>query len=76
MSLTDEPVDSQTAVKWGLVRVVTPIELLDTASAIANAILKNQERMMLKYKAIVNDAFRLPFGEALKLENVCSLITI
>jgi hypothetical protein len=55
--------------------VVTPIELLDTANAIAKAILKNQERMM-KYKAIVNDGFRLPFGEALKLENVCSLITI
>ncbi len=31
---------------------------------------------MLKYKAIINDGFRLPFGEALKLENVCSLITI
>jgi hypothetical protein len=56
--------------------VVTPIELLDTANAIAKAILKNQERMMLKYKAIINDGFRLPFGEALKLENICSLITI
>ncbi|CAM6076255.1 unnamed protein product [Sphagnum tenellum] len=35
---------------------------------IAKAILKNQERMMLEYKAIINDGFRLPFGEALKLE--------
>jgi enoyl-CoA hydratase len=24
--------------------------------------------MMLKYKAIINDGFRLPFGEALKRE--------
>jgi enoyl-CoA hydratase/carnithine racemase len=77
VSLTAEPVDAQTAEKWDLVsRVVTPIELLDTANAIAKAILKNQERMMLKYKAIINDGFRLPFGEALKLENICSLITI
>jgi hypothetical protein len=44
--------------------------------AIAKAIFKNQERMMLKYKAIINDGFRLPFGEALKLEKVCSPITI
>jgi enoyl-CoA hydratase len=77
VSLTAEPVDAQTAEKWGLVtRVVNPTELLDTAKAIAKAILKNQERMTLKYKAIINDGFRLPFGEALKLEKVCSLITI
>jgi hypothetical protein len=57
--------------------VVTLIELLDTQpKAIAKAILKNQERMMLKYKAIINDGFTLPFGEALKLEKVCSPITI
>jgi hypothetical protein len=44
--------------------------------AIAKAILKNQERMMLKYKAIISDDFRLRFGETLKLEKVCSPITI
>jgi hypothetical protein len=32
--------------------------------------------MMLKYKAIINDGLRLPFGETLKLEKVCSQITI
>ncbi len=31
---------------------------------------------MLKYKAIINDGFRLRFGETLKLEKVCSPITI
>jgi hypothetical protein len=56
--------------------VVTPIELLDTAKAIAKAILKNQKRMTFKYKATVKDGFRLPFVEALKLEKVCSLIII
>jgi hypothetical protein len=56
--------------------VVTPIELLDTAKAIAEAILKNQERMTLKYKTTIKDGFRLPFVKALKLEKVCSLITI
>jgi hypothetical protein len=40
--------------------VVTPIELLDTANAIAKTILKNLETTILKYKAIVNDGFRLP----------------
>ncbi len=56
--------------------MVTPIELLDTAKAIAEAILKNQERMTLKYKTTIKDGFRLPFVKALKLEKVCSLITI
>jgi hypothetical protein len=56
--------------------VATPIELLDTAKAIAEAILKNQERMTLKYKTTIKDGFRLPFVKALKLEKVCSLITI
>jgi enoyl-CoA hydratase/carnithine racemase len=75
VSLTAEPVDAQTAEGSGELSGY-PIELLHTAKAIAKAILKNQERMTLKYKATVKDGFRLPFVEALKLEKVCSLITI
>jgi len=69
VSLTAAPLDAQTAEKWGLVsRVVPRSELLGTARGIAEAILKNQEGLVLKYKAVINDGFKLPLGEALKLE--------
>jgi enoyl-CoA hydratase/carnithine racemase len=74
VSLTAAPLDAQTAEKWGLVsRVVPPSELLGTARGIAEAILKNQEGLVLKYKAVINDGFKLPLGEALKLEQVIIL---
>lgn len=71
VSLTAAPLDAQTAEKWGLVnRVVPPSELLGAARGIAEAILKNQNGLVLKYKAVINDGFKLPLGEALKLEQV------
>lgn len=69
VSLTATALDAQTAEKWGLVnRVVAPSELLGAARGIAEAILKNNEGLFLKYKAVINDGFKLPLGEALKLE--------
>lgn len=72
VSLTAAPLDASTAERWGLVnRVVTTAELLNTARTIGEAILKNQEGLVLKYKAVINDGFRLSLGEGLKLERVC-----
>ncbi|KAL2611688.1 hypothetical protein R1flu_023380 [Riccia fluitans] len=67
--LTSMPIDSQLAEKWGLVsQVVPPAELMKTANAIAETILKNNEHMVLNIKAFVNDGANMPLGEALRLE--------
>ncbi|GLJ45983.1 hypothetical protein SUGI_0968340 [Cryptomeria japonica] len=69
VSLTAMPLDAQLAEKWGLVsRVVPPMELLKTAHSIAESIARNHEDLVLRYKAVINDGIRLPFGEAIKLE--------
>lgn len=69
LSLTATPLDAHTAEKWGLVnRVVPPTELLPTARDIAQAILRNHDQLVLKYKAVINDGFKLPLAHALKLE--------
>ncbi|KAL2653817.1 hypothetical protein R1flu_021945 [Riccia fluitans] len=66
---TSMPIDSQLAEKWGLVsQVVPPVELMKTANAIAETILKNNEHMVLNIKAVVNDGANMPLGEALRLE--------
>lgn len=71
LSFTATPLDAHTAEKWGLVnRVVPPKELLRTARDIAQAILRNHDQLVLKYKAVINDGFKLPLGQALKLEQV------
>lgn len=73
VSLTATPVEAHTAERWGLVnRVVAPSELMRTAITIAEAILKNNEGLVVKYKTVINDGFKLPLGEALKLEQVSS----
>lgn len=74
LSLTATPLDAHTAEKWGLVnRVVPPTELLPTARDIAQAILRNHDQLVLKYKAVINDGFKLPLAHALKLEQVPAL---
>ncbi|KAL2620862.1 hypothetical protein R1flu_001067 [Riccia fluitans] len=67
--LTSMPIDAQLAEKWGLVsQVVPPAELMKTANAIAETILKNNEHMVLNIKAVVNDGANVPLGEARRLE--------
>ncbi|KAL2620835.1 hypothetical protein R1flu_001040 [Riccia fluitans] len=52
--LTSMPIDSQLAEKWGLVsQVVPPAELMQTANAIAETILKNNENMVLNRKLLM-----------------------
>ena len=71
LSLTAAPLDAQTAERWGLVsQVVNHAELLSTARGIADAIIKNNETLVLKYKAVINDGFKLTLDEGLKLERV------
>ena len=72
LSLTAKPLDAITAERWGLVnKVVQPGgEVLKTAIEIAESILKNKQEMVLKYKSVLNDGFKLSFAEGAALEKV------
>ncbi|KAL3829325.1 hypothetical protein ACJIZ3_018127 [Penstemon smallii] len=68
-SLTAVPITAEQAEKWGLVNhVVEGSELLKKARQIAEAIIKNNKELVPKYKAVINDGFKLDLGHALALE--------
>lgn len=69
LSLTSRPLDAATAERWGLVnRVVKPAELMQTAIGIAEAIVQNQQDMVLRYKSVLNEGLKLSLGEGATLE--------
>jgi enoyl-CoA hydratase len=69
MSLSGNFVDAQTALAWGLVnRVVSPEELMSAARKLAADIAGCDPQMTARYKALIDDGFALPFGEAMALE--------
>jgi len=69
VSLTGNWVSAEQAAAWGFVNRVVPVEqLLDAARALAGDMLSCVPEMLLRYKAVINDGFALPFGEGMKLE--------
>lgn len=65
------PVTAETAEKWGLVNhVVERGEVLNKAVQVAEAILKNNHDMVLRYKSILNDGYKMELGRALDEEKV------
>lgn len=69
MSLTGNFIDAATAERWGLVnRVVAPAELMPTARRFAEDMLSADPGMLKALKALIDDGFALPFGEAMALE--------
>ncbi|WP_260581009.1 enoyl-CoA hydratase [Sphingopyxis sp. PET50] len=69
LSLTGNFLDADTACAWGLVnRVVAPGELLPAAQALARDIASADSGMVRAYKALIDDGYALPFGEAMALE--------
>ncbi|KAJ4956943.1 hypothetical protein NE237_013726 [Protea cynaroides] len=69
ISLAAMPLTAETAERWGLVNhVVEESELLKKAREIAEAIIKNNEDLVLRYKSVINDGFKLDLGHALALE--------
>lgn len=69
LSLTGNFIDAATAERWGLVnRVVAPAELMPAARQLAEDMLSADPQMLKAYKALIDDGFALPFGEALALE--------
>ncbi|KAK6160968.1 hypothetical protein DH2020_004349 [Rehmannia glutinosa] len=69
VSLAAVPITAEQAEKWGLVNhVVEKNELLQKARQIAEAMIKNNQDLVLRYKAVINDGFKLDLGHALALE--------
>jgi len=70
LSLSGNFLDAQTACAWGLVnRVVPADELLPAAKQLAADIATADPAMVGAYKALIDDGFALPFGEAMALEH-------
>lgn len=69
LSLGGHFLDAQTALAWGLVnRVTAPEALLPAARALAADMASAPLDMLEFYKALIDDGFDLPLGEALALE--------
>ncbi|HSW08248.1 enoyl-CoA hydratase [Aquabacterium sp.] len=69
VSFTGNWVPAEQAAAWGLVnRVVPADDLLTQARALAQDMLGTLPAMLRRYKAIINEGYALPLGEALALE--------
>ncbi|KAJ8511618.1 hypothetical protein OPV22_002052 [Ensete ventricosum] len=69
VSLSGMAITAQMAQQWGLVNhVVDNGEVLKKAKEVALAILRNNRDMVLMYKSVINDGFKLDLGHALALE--------
>lgn len=74
ISLSGTPILADQAERWGLVNhVVEGSQILIKARQVAEAIMKNNQDLVLKYKAVINDGFKQDLSEALKLEKVVYL---
>lgn len=75
MSLTATPLTAEVGERLGFVNhVVEESELLKKAREIAEAIVKNNQDLVLRYKAVINDGLKLDLGHALTLEKVPNFI--
>lgn len=71
MSLTATPLTAELGERLGFVNhVVEEGELLKKAREVAEAIAKNNQDLVLRYKAVINDGLKLDLGHALALEKV------
>ncbi|WP_448580340.1 enoyl-CoA hydratase [Thermaurantiacus sp.] len=69
LHFTGNFLDARTAEAWGLVnRVVEPGELLPAAKKLAADMASIDPSFLADYKALVDDGFALPMGEAMRLE--------
>lgn len=71
VSLTATPITADQAERWGLVNhIVEGNELMKKAQEVAQAIIKNNQDLVLRYKAVINDGLKRDLGHALALEKV------
>lgn len=73
MSLGGNPIDAETAERWGLVnRVVEPDELMPAALKLAEDIAANDPGMIRRYNALIEANFGMSYAEAVDHEHVIS----
>lgn len=71
VSLSSMVVTAEMAERWGLVNhLVEPSEVLKKAEEIAERIAKNNQDLVPRYKAVINDGLKMALGDALALEKV------
>lgn len=71
------PLTADVAEKLGFVNhVVEEGEALKKAKGIAEAIIKNEQGMVLRIKSVINDGLKLDLGHALTLEKVKNLFNL
>ncbi|KAG9137105.1 hypothetical protein Leryth_011922 [Lithospermum erythrorhizon] len=69
VSLAATPITAEQAERWGLVNhVVEKSDLLNKARNVAEAIIKNNQDLVMRYKAVINDGFKHDLANALVLE--------
>ncbi|KAK9182181.1 hypothetical protein WN944_025324 [Citrus x changshan-huyou] len=69
VSMAATPITAEQGERWGLVNhVVEEGELLKKARAVAEVMIKNNQDLVLRYKAVINDGLKLDLGHALALE--------
>lgn len=70
MSLTGNFIDAKTAEAWGLVnRVVEPEDLMPTALKLAGDMASVELDMLITYKAMIDEGYKLALGDALQFEH-------
>jgi enoyl-CoA hydratase len=75
LSLSGNFLDAETACAWGLVnRVVAADELLPAAIRLAHDIASADPGMVQAYKALIDEGFALPSGEAMAHEHRTSSV--
>lgn len=71
VSLTATPLTAEVGEKLGFVNhVVEDGEVLKKSREVADAIVKNSQDLVLRYKSVINDGLMLDLGHALSLEKV------
>lgn len=69
LSLTGNFLSAEQAAEWGLVnRVVSPEELLNVATALANDMLTVVPECLPAYKALIDEGYAQSFGEGIETE--------
>lgn len=73
MSLGGNPIDAETAERWGLVnRVVEPDDLMPTALKLAGDIAASDPDVIRRYNALIEQNFGLSYAEAVDNEHLAS----
>ncbi|KAG4210929.1 hypothetical protein ERO13_A02G076000v2 [Gossypium hirsutum] len=69
VSLAAMPLSAEEAEKLGFVNyVVDQNEVLNKARQLAGAIMKNSQDLVLRYKSVINDGYKLDLREGLAME--------